>query len=142
MPAKKHTYNTRHIKRDYPYNIQEVRDLFGIHKNTVRSWIKSGLKLMDKNRPHIVHGSDLIAYLNERQSKRKCKCKPHEFYCFKCRAARPTWKSIIDIDIKNTKLLQLSGVCASCSIKVFKAGSINKLPEYDKTFNIRLLLFY
>ena len=105
----------------------------------MRNWIRSGLKLIDKQRPHMVHGSDLIAYLNDKQSKRKHKCKPNEFYCFKCRIPRPAWEGIIDIEIKNENLLQLSGLCFTCSTKVFKAGSVNKLPEYVKTFSVQTM---
>lgn len=137
MPVKKRTYNTRRIKRDYSYNIEEITELFAVHNNTVRSWIRAGLKLIDKQRPHMVHGSDLIAYLNEKQTKRKHTCKHDELYCFKCRLPRPAWEGLIDIEIKTEKILQLIGICETCGTEVYRTGSVNKLPEYFKTFNVQ-----
>ena len=137
MSISKRTYNTRRIKRNYPYYLQEIAELFDIHKNSVRNWVKSGLPLVDQIRPHMVHGSALIAFLNERQSKRKHRCLTHEFFCFKCRQPRPLWERLADITITSATRLQLSGICNTCNTQVFKAGSVAKIPEYTKTFNLQ-----
>lgn len=137
MKAKKRTYNTRLLKRDFCYSIGEITELFKVHQNSVRNWIKSGLRLIDKMRPHLIHGTELIEFLKTRQAKRKRPCKPHEFYCFKCHVPRPLWKRNISIEILSPARVQLSGLCATCKTKVFKAGSIKKLPYYTKTFNVQ-----
>jgi hypothetical protein len=137
MPAKKRTYNTRLIKRDYSYGIQEIVELFDLHKTTVRNWIKLGLPLIDKSRPYLIHGSELIVFLNLRQAKRKKTCKPHELFCFKCREPKASCEGLIDIEIRNPKLLQLIGLCATCSTQTFKAGAVNKLPDYMKIFDVQ-----
>jgi hypothetical protein len=137
MPVKKRTYNTRRIKRNCSYYLEEIADLFDLHKTSVRNWVKSGLPLIDNVRPHLIHGSALIAFLKERQSKRKQRCELHEFFCFKCRAPRPLWEGLVDIKITSKMVLQLSGVCSTCSTQVFKAGSVVKIPEYAKTFDVQ-----
>lgn len=137
MSIRKRTYNTRRIKRNYPYYLQEIAELFDIHKNSVRNWVKSGLPLVDDKRPHMVHGAELIAFLDERQSNRKRQCQPHEFYCFKCRLPRPLWERLADITIASETRLQLSGLCCTCNTQVFKAGSVAKIPEYARTFDLQ-----
>lgn len=137
MLLKKRTYNTRLIKRDYSYDIKELSELLGVHIRTVREWIKSGLPLIDKARPFMMHGSGIITFLKDKHSKRKHPCTPHEFYCFKCRLPSPVWEGLIDIKILAPNRLQLMGICNTCNTKVFKAGSVHKIPEYIKTFNIQ-----
>ena len=136
MPVKKRTYNTQRIKSNLSYTIGEITELFEIHKTSVRNWMKAGLQSIDKTRPYLIHGSDLKAFLNERQSKRKQPCNPHEFYCLKCRAPRSTWEGAIDINITSPKKLELLGLCSTCGTKVFKFGKVEKLPEYAKTFDV------
>ncbi len=137
MPAKKRTYNTRVIKRDYSYDIKEISELLDVHIRTVRQWIKSGLRLIDKTRPFLMHGSDIIAFLKEKQIKRKRPCEFHEIFCFKCQIPRPVWEGLIDIKITGPNRLQLMGICNTCSTKVFKAGSVKKIPNYVQTFNVQ-----
>ena len=77
MKTRKRTYNTRLVKRDYPYSIREIAELFGVHNKSVRNWIKSGLRLIDSSKPFLIHGSDLKDFLNKKHAKRKCRCKTH-----------------------------------------------------------------
>jgi len=80
---KKRTYNTRLIKRDYSYFVCEIADLFDLHPQAVRRWITAGLAIIDERRPFLIHGRDLIAFLNERQSQRKQPCAADELYCLR-----------------------------------------------------------
>ena len=43
--AKRHP-NHRQVKIHHNYTVEEIASLFGIHKNTVREWIKAGLPWM------------------------------------------------------------------------------------------------
>jgi len=38
-PRKKRRYNVRRIKATWPYRVEEIADLFGIHKNAVLRWL-------------------------------------------------------------------------------------------------------
>lgn len=139
MPRKKRTYNTRRIKRGLSYSVQEVADLFGVHKNAVLRWIKDGLPIIDQRKPYLIHGADLAEYLNAKQRKRKQPMKPDEFYCCKCRAPRKAWEKQVDVIIKNKSKLSLSALCAVCDTVVHRAGSVSKLPEYRKIFSIQTI---
>ena len=55
--------NPRLVKIHRNYTVEEIACLFGIHKNTVRSWIKMGLPVTDNCRPQLILGSELAAFL-------------------------------------------------------------------------------
>ena len=136
---KKRTYNPRRVRIGQSYTVQDIAELYGLHKNAVLRWIKDGLPLNDDHKPYLIHGSALVEYLTKKQVRRKHKCKPDEFFCFKCRAPRKAWGSVADIQIKNESKLSLSGLCAVCNTPVHRAGSIKKMPEYQKIFLIQTM---
>ena len=41
------------------YSVGEAAALLGVHKNTVRNWIKNGLPLCDDRRPALILGAEL-----------------------------------------------------------------------------------
>jgi hypothetical protein len=139
VSKKKRTYNTRLIKCARSYTVQEISELFGTHKNTVRNWIKEGLPTIDGQKPFLVHGSDLIAFLNERQAKRKHKCKADEFFCFKCRIQRKAKSGSVTFITRNKTKLNIRAQCAVCATPVFRAGSVQKRANYERIFETETL---
>ena len=134
--AKKRTYNTRLIKRDYAYFVGEIAELFDVHGNAVRRWLKAGLPTIDEHRPFLIHGGDLVAFLDARQAKRKQPCAADELYCLRCRRPRRPRSGRVAIEIRSETRLDLSGVCEACGTRMHRAGSLAKLSEYQKTFSI------
>jgi hypothetical protein len=135
--SKRRTYNTRRIKRDFAYFISEVADLFGLHRNAVRQWLKSGLPAIDDHRPTLIHGGDLIDFLDARQTARKQKCGPDQFYCCRCRCPRHALHNRVEIEICNQQKLNLSAVCNECGAGMNRAGSVKKIEEYRNAFIVQ-----
>ena len=133
----KRTYNLRLIKRDYPYFVSEIADLFGLHRNAVRRWIRTGLPTIDDRRPLLVHGGELIDFLCTRQTQRKRKCAAGEFYCFRCRRPRRPLFNRIDVEIRGGTKLNLSGVCETCGTRMNRAGSADRIDQYQQIFGIQ-----
>jgi hypothetical protein len=75
----------RRIKTHFSYTVEEAADALGVHKNTVRMWIKGGLAVADDRRPTVMSGAAIRAFLENRLKARKSPLKPGEFYCFRCR---------------------------------------------------------
>ena len=75
-PARRRRYRINLIKGTYLYEPSEIAKLFHIHRNTVRHWLKEGLKPIDDRRPVLVHGSDLKAFLARRQEARRRNAPP------------------------------------------------------------------
>jgi hypothetical protein len=67
---RKRTYNVRRIKATWPYTVQEIAELFRIHKNAVLHWLKDGLQANKDQRPFLIRGEELIRFLNARQTAR------------------------------------------------------------------------
>lgn len=130
----KRRFNSRLIRRNCTYSIQEISSLYSIHANTVNVWFKSGLKKIDGKKPFLVFGMDLADFINEKNVKAKKSSAPDEMYCCKCKAPRKVLKNIVDIKIINSKRLMIKGVCAKCGIQINKLGAVQKLEEYKKIF--------
>jgi Helix-turn-helix domain len=72
--------NHRRVKIHRSYTVEEIAGLFGIHKNTVRVWVKTGLPTCDERRPMLILGHDLASFLQARRARRKQPCRPGEIY--------------------------------------------------------------
>lgn len=137
MKRKKRTYNVRLIRQKRSYSIQEIAELYGLHKNVISRWIKDGLPIIDHHKPYLIYGADLSAYLSKRRARRKCKCGPDEFYCCKCRLPRRVWENVVDVVFQNESKLRISALCAVCNTQIYRIGSVNKLAQYQKTFIVQ-----
>jgi hypothetical protein len=49
----KRTYNLRLIRRTCSYTVHEVAELYSLHPNAVRCWVKKGLRTIDDRRPSL-----------------------------------------------------------------------------------------
>ena len=63
--------------------------LFRVHKNTVRGWLKSGLKPIDGRRPILILGRQLASFIHARReyTRQRCKtsfCQPYLQLCRDC----------------------------------------------------------
>jgi transcription elongation factor Elf1 len=137
--VKRRTYNTRLIRRDFCYRLDEVAELYSLHRQTVRQWLRGGLRRIDDRRPILINGGDLIHFLNARQSKRKQACASDEFYCCRCREPRRAHNNLVSIVIKSNVKLVLSANCSKCGTRVHRFGSVQKLNDYHSAFIVQTL---
>lgn len=135
--AAKRKYNTRLIKATWPYEVQEIADLFGVHKNAVLRWLKEGLHADATRRPYLIRGDELIRFLDNRQQSKKQKCAPTEFFCFKCRAPRWVYEGIADLTIESPTRFRIKGLCAVCGTPVNKVQGIKNLPKIESSFHVQ-----
>jgi hypothetical protein len=133
QPAKR-SYNTCLIKRDFSYSVHEIADLYALHPQAIRRWIKHGLRRIDDRRPILIHGTDLIEFLETRQKARKRRCRHDEFYCCRCREARRAKYNQVVIEIRNRRQLNISASCELCGTCMNRAGTVCRIAEYAKTF--------
>lgn len=125
------------IRYRHAYSIAEITELLGVHKNTVRQWVRGGLVAMDNTRPILIHGSELKRFLLNRRASKKSPCQPHEFYCLKCRAPRAPWSNVVDVTIRSTSLFNLHAICEVCDTKMHKAAGQAKLIKMLTTLSIQ-----
>lgn len=121
--------NPRLVKIHRSYTVEDIADLFGIHTNTVRQWIKAGLPTLDDRRPMLVLGAELRAFLQARQARKKHSCAPGQMYCLRCRVPRFPWGGMADYRPVSEKVGDLSGICPDCNFTMHRLVSIAKLDE-------------
>jgi len=126
--SKRHP-NHRQVKIHRNYTVEEVASLFGIHKNTVREWIKAGLPVLDEKRPMLILGKDLVAFLQARRSKNKQTCQPGQMYCVRCRAPKMAAGAMADYLPETEKLGMLKAICPDCHSMMNRRVSMAKLGQ-------------
>ena len=106
--------NPNSIKINRNYTVEEVADRLGVHKNTVRGWVKTGLPVCDARRPTLILGPDLREFLQQKRQTRKRRCKLFELYCMRCRSPKRPAGNMVDF-VPLTELTgRLTGICPDC----------------------------
>ena len=134
----KRLYPHKRVRYWYAYDIDDICTLFsdlGLHAQTVRKWIKNGLKTIDAGKPALVYGYDLIAYLKKSNNSNKCKTSFDEMYCMGCQDARPIFRNTVSIEQKS-QFLKVQGACRECKGPMFKSYKLTDFPALKKKFNL------
>ncbi len=134
--AKRLNPNLAKIHRNY--TVEEAANLFKVHKNTIRSWIKNGLATNDDKRPVLILGSDLKIYLQEKRQSNKRQCRPFEIYCVRCRVPQIPAESMVDFEPINQTSGRLIGLCPHCGSIINKFFSMTKLENIQDKLDITL----
>ena len=109
--AKK--FPVHRIKTHWLYTIWEATEALGCHKRSVERWIKQdGLAADTSQRPFLIAGRDLRAFLGARQSKTRCQLAPHHCYCLGCKGPREPDGRIADYTHQTTESGRLTGLCS------------------------------
>jgi transposase len=67
--------NPRLVKIHRSYAVEEIARRLEVHKNTVRAWMRAGLKAIDHRRPTLISGAELVEFLKEKRQKKKRPCQ-------------------------------------------------------------------
>ena len=126
---KKRHPNHRLVKIHRSYTVEEIVELFSVHKNTVRGWVKAGLATSDDRRPMLILGRDLAAFLQARRAKNKQTCKPGEIYCVCCHAPKIPAGDMVEYAPVNEKLGNLIAICPDCNSIMNRRVSWTKLGQ-------------
>ena len=132
----KRRHNPRLAKTNRSYDVGEVAILLGIHKNTVRTWIKEGLPVADDLRPTLVLGKDLRAFLENKRSKNKQPCRLGELYCFRCRAPRKPAANMADFEPATPSVGKLTALCEVCETIMHQRIGMSKLKLLEVKIDI------
>ena len=125
MGARNHNY--RLVKIHRTYTVEEMASLLGVHRNSVRRWLQTGLAAIDRVRPLLVKGDVLFAFLKDRRAKDKRPCKPGEFYCLRCRAPRKPADSSVVYQPFTFDRGNLLGICEACGARLNRRVSLARM---------------
>jgi DNA-binding XRE family transcriptional regulator len=131
--------NPRLVKIHRNYTVEEAARLFGIHKNTVRAWIKGGLPVCSDMRPHLILGRELAAFLQTRRAMKKRPCALGQMYCFRCRVPRNPAGEMADFVQTTDSLGNLVGICPHCSSMMYRRASVVQLSAIREKLDITIV---
>lgn len=117
----------RRVKIHRNYSVEEVAGLLGVHKNTVREWLRGGLPALADQRPLLILGHELVAFLNRRRQANKRPCQTGEFYCVRCRVPQKPAGGMAEYRPLTATGGNLVGICPQCETLIFRRVSLARL---------------
>jgi hypothetical protein len=133
-------YNPNRCKINRNYTISEIALLYGVHKNTVKAWLKRGLKRIDDHRPYLMLGTDLRLFLKDLRTINKRPCEIGEIYCMKCRAPRTPEQGSIIFESASSISGRIKGSCNVCLSPMNKYFRLADLAVLQRHFAVILPL--
>ena len=121
----------RRIKKLRSYTYEQAARKLDVSERTVQEWVrKHGLRAFTEQRPHIIIGEDMIAFLRRRANDRKVPLSLSQFYCLRCRAARKPAFGIVQCDTSRPGAAAVTAFCGVCEAGVNKRIPRDRLPEF------------
>ena len=120
--------NVRAVKKHRSYTVDEAARTLIVAKGTVRRWLKTGLLALTEQRPALILGHDLIAFLDARKRDRK-PCQLQQAYCFACRAPRDPAFNEVEFTPRSNAAGMMQALCSDCATVMHKRVSAGRLAE-------------
>lgn len=130
--------NPRRAKIHRSYTVEEVARLYGVHRNTVRQWIKQGLAVCDDRRPLLILGRELASFLICRRTRNKRPCKPGEVFCVRCRIPQSPALGMADYQPLTATNGNLIGICPQCGGMMYRRVNLARLAEASGNLDVRI----
>ena len=119
--------NPRLVKIHRNYCVEDIARLFGLHKNTVRNWLKQGLATIDDRRPTLVLGRELSRFLQERRRKARQVCGPGRIFCIACRTPKVPAGNMAECTPTSPLAGNLCGICPDCDRLIYRRVNLTKI---------------
>ncbi len=107
-------YRVGRIKRLRTYTVGQIAETLAAHQHTVRLWLTAGLEAIDRKRPTLVRGEELIRFIAAKRAVRKRTCPPGTIFCVKCREPRRPRADMAELRELSTTTGDLSAICPVC----------------------------
>lgn len=128
--------NPRSIKAARNYTVPEAAISLGVSLGTIRAWIKAGLPVLNAQRPTLILGSDLRAFLVARRSGKKSKLGPDQLYCLRCKQGHAPYGMMVDFIPHSATTGRLVGLCSECGTTCNRMISAEHLNTLRQIFDI------
>jgi len=119
--------NPRLAKLHRSYSVNELADLLGVHRHTVRGWLKAGMPTTDGTRPLLIHGDEFQVWWNKRRKAVKRPLKPGQLYCFRCREPKAPALGMVEYVAINGAAGNLKAICETCGTMMHRRARLTGL---------------
>ena len=116
------------IKSLHSYTINEAAEVSGVSPRTIRNWAANGLRLMQDDRPALVRGDDLIAFIKGQRQQRKQSLALDRFFCLRCRAPSAAAGGLAECTQHGARFT-LIAICEVCETILRKPVARADLPK-------------
>ena len=106
--------NPRRAKLHRSYTVTELAERLGVHKHTVRDWIRKSLPVIDGAKPTLILGGEFQAWWAKQRKAEKRPCQPGQMFCFKCREPKRPALDMVEYAATNAVTGNLKGLCETC----------------------------
>ena len=125
------------IKSARCYTMAEAAACLGVSLNTIRNYEKGGLPVLRAERPFLIQGAQLKAWLAARGQRMKQPLKPEQMLCLRCKTPQTPLGGMVDCTALSSAKLQLMGLCPSCGCVMHRVASHRQLPDFVRFFDIK-----
>ncbi|MEM6933342.1 MAG: helix-turn-helix domain-containing protein [Pseudomonadota bacterium] len=126
--------NWKGLKGHRTYTFEQAARLLGVHRNTVRNWVKTeGLPALTEERPFLIRGVDLREFLRARQTRRKRSLGPREMYCFGCKRPRVPDPALVEDVSDPSGPGMLRGLCSECTCLMHRRIARDQISDFVST---------
>lgn len=106
--------SARRVKINSQYTYDSAADLLCVSAQTVRLWRRSGMQVLDSQKPHLILGFALKDFLNKRSSKPERRLERDQFLCMACNAPKRAYGGIGDYQPYTAARGRLEVLCETC----------------------------
>lgn len=129
--------NPRKVKAGHTYTYEEASEALCIAVVTVRSWVRSGgLEAMTSQRPHLMRGSSIRAFLESQRATRRKKMELGEFYCLSCREVRKPLGDMVDCTPNAASSLRLIALCCECETQMNRFVPLPQIRQWHEVADL------
>ncbi|MEX0953611.1 MAG: helix-turn-helix domain-containing protein [Rhizobiaceae bacterium] len=126
-------------KKNRNYTTYEISRMAGVHRNTVRRWIRDGkLPALKDEKPMLVLGADAVEF-EQKQRGTKTPCALDELFCFACRVPRKPAFDAVEYHPMNDRFGTLRALCCECSTVMCKGFSARRLAELSTVLELSVV---
>ena len=137
--SRRRRVDPRRIKIHRSYTVEQLAQLLGCHKNSVRLWLKQGLETLDDGkRPLLIQGSVARQFLETRRRSRKHRCQLHELYCLRCQEPRAPEALRAHYLVIPGQADLMSADCSVCAARMFKRVADNSLAALEQSLELKI----
>lgn len=135
---RKRRPNPRLVKTHICYTVDEAAKVCCVHKNTFRAWFKGGLEKIDSQRPCLIHGATLRAFLEQKRTSKKQPCKPGQLYCLRCRVPQWPAENMAEFKPITAKFGSLCALCPVCTALMNQSIKTERLKLFPPEIEVTL----